>query len=328
MGKKVLITSGPLVRAAAAGNNSLQDAFDLLRENGFEWTLMNKPDSEYRVEDFVEVMKGTQAVIAGGEPWGEELFDVCPDLKILARFGAGYDKVDVAKATERGIMVTNARVFELSNGVAELAVGMAIASFRELANGCEDLRSGLFKGRSTRQLLGKTVGIIGFGNIGRRIAELLAAFKVHLLCHDPFIDADAAAKLSAEPVAFDRLLAESDIVFLCAPSTPENYHLFNAATFAKMKKGATFINVARGKMMDEKALVNALVSGHLAGAALDVWEIEPVSPDNPLLKLKNVLPLPHLAGDTGEGSAAIAKCCARQVVDALSGKIPQYLINP
>ncbi|MDR1535036.1 MAG: phosphoglycerate dehydrogenase [Planctomycetota bacterium] len=328
MGKRVLITSGPLARAVEAGAGGMGEAFAILDAAGFEWIIMNKPDSEYRPEDFAGIMPGTQAVIAGGEPWGEELFRLSPDLRIIARFGAGYDAIDLAKAGEYGIMVTNAGVFELSNGVAELAVAMAISVYRELANGCEELRRGIWKGRNSRQLLGKTLGIIGFGRIGQRLAELLGGFRARLICHDPKADRERAAALGVEPLDFEPVLAQADIVFLCAPNLPETRRLFNAARFAEMKRGAVFINVARGALVDEPALLEALKSGHLSGAGLDVWETEPTPPGNPLLRLGNVLALPHLAGETEEGSIAIAKCCARQVVDAVAGRRPQHLLNP
>ena len=328
MSGKVLITSGPFVRAASGQDDSLREASQILKDAGLEIVAINKGDNEYRVEDFKDIMPGVGAVIAGGEPWNEEWFKISPDLKLIARFGVGYDAVDIAKAKEYGILVTNTRVHELSNGVAELALGLTLAVYRKIAWCCSDMKRGVWQNRSGLQIQGKTVGIVGFGAIGKCFASLVQGFGVRLLVNDPFADQNAAKKMNAEIVPFDQLLAESDIVSLSAPNTPENRKMFNPSAFAKMKDGAVFVNTARGAMVDEAALYEALTSGKLLGAGLDVWETEPTPSDNPLLGLDNVVCLPHIAGETKESTLAMAKCTARQVVAVFSGQTPDFILNP
>lgn len=325
---KVLITSGLFVRAVESGDGSMQPAVDILEKAGVEMAWMFKPDNDYTVEDFRAVMPGTQAVIAGGEKWNEEMFKVSPDLRLIARFGVGFDAVDLVKAREYGIMVANTRVHELSNSVAELALTLALDVYRKTQPGCADMKRGVWKARSGNQVRGKTVGIVGFGAIGRCFAELLSGFGARVIACDPYPDREAAKRLKVELASMDEVLARSDIVSLSAPNTPENRHMFNAAVFAKMKTGAVFVNTARGAMVNEKDLYAALTSGKLAGAGLDVWEKEPTPADNPLLALENVVCLPHVAGETAESSLAMAVCNAQQVVDMLSGKTPQFLLNP
>lgn len=330
MGKKVLITSGPFDRAPASKESGFEKASDFLVDAGIEIVRLIKREArDYNAADFSGgFMNGINAVIAGSEPWNEELFKISPDLKIVSRYGVGYDAVDLAKAKEYGIMVTNTRVIQLSQAVGEAALALTLSVLRHLPAMYRDLRAGAWRGRPGLSLIGKTVGIVGFGAIGQSFAKLLAGFGGKILACDPFVKQDVADKLGAAMTDMDKLLAESDVVSVHAPNIPENHHLFNAKAFAKMKKGAVLINTARGPLVDEKALYEALASGHLYGAGLDVWEVEPTPGDNPLLTLDNVVCQPHVAGETRESAMAIAECDARQVIDALSGKTPQFLLNP
>ena len=329
MGKKVLITSGPFDRAPASQGSGFEKASEILTAAGLEIVRMIKREArDYSVSDFVGTMDGINAVIAGSEPWNEELFKVSPDLKIISRYGVGFDAVDLAKAKEYGIMVTNTRVLQLSQAVGEAALGLTLSVLRHQPAMYADLKKGVWQGRPGVTLIGKTVGVVGFGAIGQNFAKLLAGFAGKILACDPFVKQDVADKVGATMVDMDTLLAQSDVVSVHAPNIKENYHLFNAGTIAKMKKGAVLVNTARGPLVDEKALYDALKSGHLYGAGLDVWEVEPTPADNPLLSLDNVVCQPHVAGETLESATAIAECDARQVVDALSGKTPQYLLNP
>ncbi len=329
MGKKVLITSGPFDRALASKNSGFAKASDILEAAGIEIVRNIKREArDYSLADFEGKMDGINAVIAGSEPWNEALFKISPDLKIISRYGVGYDAVDLAKAKEYGIMVTNTRVLQLSQAVAEAALALSLAVLRHLPAMAMDLRNSAWRGRPGRTLIGKTVGIVGFGAIGQNFAKLLSGFAGTIYACDPFVKQETADVVGAKMVDMDTLLAESDVVSVHAPNIKENYHLFNAQTLAKMKKGAVLINTARGPLVDEKALYDALKSGHLYGAGLDVWEVEPTPFDNPLLTLENVVAQPHVAGETLESATAIAECDAQQVIDALSGKTPQYLLNP
>ena len=329
MSKKVLITCGAFDRAAARKDSGFAKASDILTAAGIEVVRMIKREaSDYSIADFRGTMDGINAVIAGSEPWNEELFKISPDLKIIARYGVGYDAVDIAKAKEYGIMVTNTRVIQLSQSVGEAALALTLAVLRHLPAMYSDLKSGTWQARPGRSLIGKTVGIVGFGAIGQSFAKLLPGFGGKILASDPYVDQKTADSLGATMVSLDALLAESDVVSIHAPNTKENHHLINAQSIAKMKKGAVLVNTSRGPLVDEKALCDALLSGRLYGAGLDVWETEPTPRNNPLLALDNVVCQPHVAGETAESATAIAECDAQQVIDALSGKTPQFLLNP
>lgn len=329
MSQKVLVTSGPFMRAAADPRTGYAMASEILTSAGIELVLLVKKEAgEYKFSDFEGLMPGINGVIAGSEPWKEELFKISKDLKIISRYGVGYDAVDLAKAKEYGIMVTNTRVAELSKSVAECALGLAMSVEKNLATMSAEMKRGEWNRRPGRLLMGMTFGIVGFGAIGQFLAKLLSGFDARILSHDPFGDPVKAGKLGVELVSFEQLLVESDVVSLHAPNTMENRHLFNARTFAKMKKGAIFVNTARGPLVDEKALYDTLVSGHLYGAGIDVWETEPTPAGNPLLTLNNVVALPHAAGETDASATAIATRAAMQVKDALAGKTPVDVLNP
>lgn len=328
MTKKVLVTSYMLVRELDNPDSFLGPAVNALRAEGMEFVHFGKGEHEYGMEELAAVFPGPTAAIIGAERWDEEKFRIASGLKCLIRFGVGYDAVDIAGAKKYGIMATNARTPELSYSVAECALTLTLAGLRQFIPACVDLKRGEWNARPGRQLRGKTVGIVGFGAIGRCLAELLLPFRVRVAVCDPYLDRAAAAALNAEAMEMDGLLSASDIVNLCAPNTPENRRMFNAATFGKMKRGAFFVNTARGALVDEAALYRALASGHLAGAGLDVWEREPTPPDNPLLSLDNVIPFPHMAAETAESALAVAMCCARQAIAACSGREPEYLLNP
>ncbi|MCC8191252.1 MAG: phosphoglycerate dehydrogenase [Planctomycetes bacterium] len=329
MSKKVLITSGPFDRALASEGSGYTKVSEMLTAAGLEIVRMIKREArDYSLADFEGKMDGIHAVIAGSEPWNEALFKISPDLKIISRYGVGYDAVDLAKAKEYGIMVTNTRVIELSRAVGEAALTLTLSVLRHVPAMCRDLKSGTWQGRPGLTLIGKTVGIVGFGAIGQSFARLLAGFNCRILACDPYVTQETADTVGATMTDLDHILAESDVVSIHAPNLKENYHLINAETIGKMKKEAVLINTARGPLVDEKALYEALASGHLYGAGLDVWETEPTPASNPLLGLDNVVAQPHVAGETRESATAIAECDARQVIDALSGLTPQYLLNP
>jgi len=175
-----------------------------------------------------------------------------------------------------------------------------------------------------RELSEKTVGIVGFGRIGRRLAELLAGFHVNILAYDPYMNEAAAAERNVTPVSLEELLARSDVVSLHLPSTPETYHLINAETLAKMKDGAYLVNTSRGALVDEKALHDALVSGKLSGAGLDVYETEPVTADNPLFALENTALAPHVSALSYETNYNGAITCAKSIIQVKEGGKPLY----
>lgn len=325
---KILITSGHLVNQTMYGNDGTGPAIDIIRNAGIEIVHFPKPKYNYTLEELKAIMPGVGAVIVGVDPWGAAQMDVSPDLKGVCRFGVGFDSVNLDDARARGITVTNTRVIELSQSVAEAAMAITLAVVRKVVPAGSALHEGKWSYPVTGFLIrGKTVGIIGFGAIGRCYAEYMQGFGVRLLAYDPYPNHEEAKRLNVTFRSFDEVLAESDIVNLSAPNTAENRNLFNKERFSKMKQGSVFVNTARGGMVDEQALYDALTQGPLAAAGIDVWQQEPTSPDNPLLKLENLLPLPHMASDTGEANLAIAKCAAQQAVDICMGRKPINIVS-
>lgn len=176
------------------------------------------------------------------------------------------------------------------------------------------------------ELVGRTVGLLGFGSIARKIAKKLGGFDVTLIAYDKFPDADAARALNVELADAERVLAQSDIVCTMLPSLPETRHFMNAASFARMKDGAYFVNTARGALVDEAALKAVLDSGKLRGAAIDVYEREPTDPANPLFHTAGIVTTPHTAAETYETYASIGVLTAQAVIDALDGRTPRNLL--
>ena len=328
MTKKILVTCVPLVRELLGAPGALRPAIDSMLEDGLEPVCFDLPGNRYSMEQFRERIPGVKAAIIGSEPWGEDKLALAEGVAALCRYGVGYDAVDIDNAKRRGILVTNTRVEELSRSVGEFALLLTLSALRRIVPAAAAMRDGKWKTLQGGQLRNKKIGIVGFGAIGRSYAECLRGFHPRLLVYDPYLDKAEAERLDAHSVGMDELLSCSDIVSLSAPNTPENKHLFNRETFQRMKRGAVFINTARGSMVDEAALFDALSSGRLGGAGLDVWEAEPTAPDNPLLTLDNVVACPHMSSDSVECAIAMAMCAVRQVKDALAGKRPDFVLNP
>jgi len=239
-------------------------------------------------------------------------------LKIIAKNGAGVDSVDLAEAERRGIAVAVAAGAN-ADAVAEHAVALMLALVRDLRRLDVKLRKGGWEGTSWlgRDFRGSTVGIVGYGSIGRSAARLAAALGAQVVVLDFFAphtdDFERAPDL-------DALLDRIDILSLHCPLTEQTHHLIGARELARLKPGALVVNTARGPVIDEAALVEALRSGHLGGAGLDTFEVEPIAADNPLLGLDNVIVTPHVAGVTQNAARQVATITARNVVDCLAGR--------
>lgn len=246
------------------------------------------------------------------------LIEAAPRLRWVGRAGAGLDTIDVAAAKEKGIEVMNVPGAN-SIAVAELVFGLLLSVFRRLPEADASLRRGewLKSKLMGRELRGKTIGIVGMGKIGRAVATRAAAFEMRCLGHDPIVPADAIRAAGAEPVSLEALLAVSDVVSLHVPVTAETKKMIDAARIASMKRGAVLVNAARGDLVDEGALMEALQSGHLAGAALDVFAAEPPG-TIPLLALPNVVASPHIGASTREAQEACGDEIARMLLERMA----------
>jgi D-3-phosphoglycerate dehydrogenase len=265
------------------------------------------------------------------EQWicGPELLARCPDLLAVCSAGAGYDIIDVDACTAAGVIVCN-NSGPGREAVAEHALGFMLALAKKIVVADRAVRRARVQDRSalrSSELLGKTLGIVGVGQIGSRLIELCAPFAMTVLAYDPYLTTEEAHARGAEKVELDELLERSDFVHLNCPLTPETEGLMGREQFARMKPSAFFITTARGPVHDEAALHDALRDGTIAGAGIDVFHEEPPDPSHPLLALDNVVASPHTAGITVEATRDIARATAEQWLDIFAGKVPPRLIN-
>ncbi len=259
-----------------------------------------------------------------------DLIARCPNLLCVSSTGAGYDTVDVAACTAAGIAVVN-QAGGNAPSVAEHTLGLMLGVSRRMLEGDRRMRREIGYTREDvmgHEICGKTVGLVGIGHIGRRVAMLARAFGMDVIATDPFLSDEEIALRGARAVSFDELLTHSDFVSLHCPRDASTLKLMDAAAFGRMKRGAIFITTARGGIHDEAALAAALQSGHLAGAGIDVWDQEPPPLDHPLLAMDNVFATFHTAGVTHEARRNVATIAADQIAALLAGQRPPRLVNP
>jgi lactate dehydrogenase-like 2-hydroxyacid dehydrogenase len=256
------------------------------------------------------------------------LLDACPTVRVVANMAVGYDNVDVAAATARGVLVTNTPGV-LTETTADLAFALLLASARRLAEGETAVRGGAWGPWKPAWLLGRdvagaTLGIVGPGRIGAAVARRAEGFGMRVL----YYGRREAPDFPGERVPFDELLATSDFVSVHVPLTAETARMFDAATFRRMRQTATFINTARGGIVDQAALAEALMRGEIAAAALDVTTPEPLPPDDPLLRAPNLLVTPHVGSATLQTRERMASLAVEGLLAGLAGERPRHLVNP
>ena len=249
-------------------------------------------------------------------------------LEVIGRAGAGVDTIDVDAATERGIIVMNTPGGN-TTAVVEHTMGLLLALARRLPLADATLKAGRWEKNRLQgvELFGKALGIVGLGRIGSEVARRALAFRMHVLGYDPYLTREAAERLGVESVEMDDLLARSDFITIHTPLTGDTRHLLGEAELARTKPGVRLINCARGGIIDEAALTRALASGHVGGAALDVFEQEPPPADHPLLRFEQVVVTPHLGAATDEAQAAVALAIADQVADVLVRGVVANAVN-
>ncbi|MCA9058981.1 MAG: hydroxyacid dehydrogenase [Planctomycetaceae bacterium] len=279
----------------------------------------------------IEELATCDAALDPGAAWTAARMDLAPRLKVLSRIGVGYDNIDVAAATARGILVCYAPLGPTLS-TAEHAVALIFAAAKTVTYADREVRAGhwhthflTLKGMELRE---RVLGLVGLGRIGIHVARIMQAVGMRVIAVDPMLTVERAAELGLSKVdQLEDLLAEADVVSLHAPATPETLHLMNATRLQSMKPGAILINTARGSLIDETALADALKSGHLSAAGLDVFEREPVDPANPLLKLENVVLTDHIASHTWAGHHRLYEMAVRHALQALRGEKPDHQLN-
>jgi D-3-phosphoglycerate dehydrogenase len=307
-----------------------KEAISLLEAVNLE--IVPAPDK--KVETIAPLLKGVQAVILRtGITFDRELMSYADDLWVISRTGAGVDNVDVAAATEMGILVTNIPGGNTSS-VVEHALALIFALAKHLPLMDREVRQNNFDIRFKnlpRDLRGKTLGVIGLGRIGSELARIcFQAFGMRILGHDPYLTTEAKALFQGwiKFCDMERLFRESDIISIHIPLLPNTKKLIGPREFGWMKADAFLINTSRGGVLDEEALIQCLREKRIAGAALDVFAQEPLEKDNPLKKLDNVILTPHTAALTRECVVRLAMEAARAIIDVSHGKKPEGMVNP
>jgi D-3-phosphoglycerate dehydrogenase len=280
-------------------------------------------------DDILAVAREADAVLVTYAKLPGELLKKLTRCKVIGRFGLGVDNIDIAAAARLGITVTYVPDYCLRE-VSDHAMALLLALARKVPFSNSLVQSGRWELPPIvplRRLEGQVLGLIGFGNIPRALAPKAKAFGLKVIAHDPYVSADVAKAFGVENTSFEDLLGRSDFVSLHTPLLPATRGLMNADAFARMKQGAFLINTARGPLIDETALVAALDSDHLGGAALDVVAVEPLPKESPLLGRNNVILTPHTAYYSVEALEELQTKCASDVARVLSGETPVYPVK-
>jgi D-3-phosphoglycerate dehydrogenase len=282
-------------------------------------------------DEIIERARDADALIVSSSPVTRRVMSALKNLKVVVRTGVGYDVIDVPAATDLGIVAVNIPDLWIRE-VANHALGLLLAWNRQIPTLYTEVRSGVWQSRvpgPAGALHGETVGIVGFGNIGRAFARRVAALETHVIAYDPYVDDAPFAAVGVERVfALEELAGRSDYISVHCLLNPETRHLIDAAFLRHMKPTACLINTSRGPVVDEQALIRALQEKWIAGAALDVQAHEPPAPDNPLSKMDNVILTPHAAYYSTAAVAQVPQRCGEEVARVLTGQRPLHVVNP
>jgi D-3-phosphoglycerate dehydrogenase len=276
--------------------------------------------------EVAQAAEGCVAAIVGGERYDAEVFRLAPQLRHVARFGAGYDAIDVDAATAAGVMVSNSPGAN-AIAVADLTLGLILSIARSIPTHDRNIRQGVWQSRTGADVWQQTLGIVGLGRIGQGVARRARGFDMRILAYEPFPNQQAVAELGVELAPIERVFSEADFVTLHLPASAETDGLVDARLLGLMKPSAFFINAARGKLVDEDALFATLQNRKIAGAAIDVRRDEPPL-DTRFNELDNIVMTPHTAAATPKAQFASGQMAAESVLKVLSGQQPIGFVNP
>lgn len=290
----------------------------------YEWA----PQQPYDREDVISRLSRADAGIIDVEHYGDEVFARLGSRpRVLVRFGAGYDNVDLDAARRHGIVIARTPGAN-ATGVAEMALALMLTARRRFTENVRAVRDGTWSRHVSHETVGATVGIVGFGAVGRVLARLLRGFECRVLVYDPYAgDADIRAA-QVERAGLDELVAAADAISLHVPYGTDTHHLIDKRRLALMKPTAVLVNTSRGGVVDEDALHAALVAGTIGGAGLDVFSTEPLPPDHPLIGLPNVVLTPHASSQTEQSLWRIYRMAIDVAADILSGQGSPHVLNP
>lgn len=312
-----------LVTATSYGKNDLRLKTDLEASvSSVTYNPTGKPLSSTALGDLLVGMDG---FIAGLDVIDRAAMEKASQLRVISRYGVGIDNVDLIAARERGIVVTNTPGAN-SVSVAELALGLMLALARQIPEAALAVQQGKWPRFSGLSLECKTIGILGLGAIGKQLARRLSGFDCSILAYDPYADPVFAGEHGITLTTMDEVVAQSDFLSLHLPLLPETRRLVNTEFLARMKTGAILINTSRGDVVDEKALYEALATGHLRGAGLDAFTVEPPDPASPLLRLPQVIATPHLGAQTDGATSNMGWLAMQDCLAVLRGEEPKYRV--
>ena len=307
-------------------------ALDKLQTSGYE-VVISEFDRPLSAEEFLGKTAGVDAVLSflTDKINGEVVDAIGPQLKIVSNYAVGFDNINVQELTDRGIVIANTPSEEVDEAVAEHAWALLLALARRIVEADEATRRGAYKGWEPGiflgvNMIGKTLGIIGLGGIGSMVARRAKGWGMKILYNKRSRDEAAEKELGVEFADLDRLYAESDFITLHVPLTDETRHMINKSAFEKMKKGVILVNTARGPIVNEQDLVDALRDGKLRGAGLDVFDNEPnINPE--LIAMENVITTPHIASATWEAREKMGQMAVAAILETLSGNKPSNMVN-
>jgi D-3-phosphoglycerate dehydrogenase len=299
-------------------------ALDTLK--AFSNDLVYNPTGRPLTEDeLIPLLQDCDGYVAGLDYVTAKVLNSCKNLKVVSRYGAGYDRVDLAAAKENGILVTNTPGVN-AVAVAELAFGLALSAARKISYLDKKTREGEWVRSTGIELGGKTMGIMGLGAIGKNVAKYAQGFGMKVMAYDPYINETYAKENNIAVASFDEIVENADVISLHLPLTSETKHLINREVMVKMKKTAIVINTSRGGIIDEDAAYELLKNGELGGLGLDAFEIEPPT-NSPLFELNNVVVTPHTGAHTKEATDNMADASVKNLIDVLSGNPCPFVVN-
>ncbi len=309
--------------------HTLQQAVEILSQSGHEITYVHAltPWPELSHSDRLALLEADAVIMGRVMGIDADALELAPKLRVIALHTSGSDNVDVPAASARNVLVTNVKGVNAEQ-CAEFAMGLMLDVVRQIRTGDRAIRSGLWSERTqtSMDVVGSTVGVIGFGQIAQAFVVRARAFGTRILVHTRTQDPAIAERLGITYASLDDVLQQADIVCLFASLTTETHHMIGARELELMKPSAYLVNIARGELIDEDALVQVLREKRIAGAALDVFEVEPLL-DSPLFALDNVVLTPHQAGLTSGGKRGAAERAARNAIEVLHGSVPRDAIN-
>jgi len=302
-----------------------EDAIEMMKREGLEVDVK----TNLTHDELIRIISEYDAIIVrSGTKVTREVIESAKNLKIIGRAGVGVDNIDLDAATERGIIVVNAPGGNTVSA-AEHTIGLLFAIARKIPQADRSVKEGKWERKKFMgvELRGKTIGIIGLGRVGYEVAKRARALEMEVLAYDPYISEERAKSVGAKLVSLEELLKKSDFITIHVPKTKETEDLISYKEFEMMKDGVYIINTARGGIVNEKALYDAIVKGKVAGAALDVYEKEPPDPNNPLLKLENVITTPHIGASTKEAQRSVGIMIAEDIIRFAKGLPVRNAVN-